>query len=159
MNKLELLSIPDKIKPFEIKLGEKIIKTNNFIINITNNGLFMGLKHSNVIKNVVYILTNYSEIYEINGKLINNVWILSPYLIPLYKLIEYSSNLKLDVRIEITSSNGKFSSFYAFYYDHLNNLQKKELNSIMYLCIPTHKNDIVIEFIANIWKLAKLDKK
>lgn len=155
MNKLNLLVVPDNIKPSEIKLGEKIIKSNNFVINIVNNGLFMGLKHLAIIKNVIYILTNYSEVYEMNGKLVDNVWILSPYLIPLNKLIEYSSNLKLDVRIETTNYNSKFSSFYAYYYNHLNNHQQKELNNIMYLTIPTHRDDVKIEFIGNIWKLSR----
>lgn len=159
MNKLNLLSIPDNVKPFETKLGEKIIKSNSFIMNIINNGLFMGLKHIPIIKNVIYILTNYSEVYEISGKLIdNNMWILSPYLIPLNKLIEYSVNLKLDVRIETTNSNGKFSSFYAYYYNHLSNQEQKELNNVMYLSIPTYKDDVKIEFIGNIWKLSRSNK-
>lgn len=148
---------PSQYQHNEVNLGDKIIKTNQFNITIPNNGLLLGIKHLSIIQNVYFLLSNFKKTYRIEAILINNkYWSISNYLIPLFKLLEYSNDLKLEVEIHVNNTKkNKFYSFDALFVD-TNNLMIENFNLIkntMYLTIPLFNPTITIEIIANIWRI------
>lgn len=152
---MELLTVDKNIKLIDHPLGDKIIKVNQFSIGIQHNGLLYGIKHINIINKITFLFTNYRSVYNIEGKLCDNVWRISDYLIPLFKLVEYSENMKLDIQIEVLSnSSNRFYSFVALYAQPLELDQITQIKSQMFLSIPTIKENTNIEFIGNIWRLS-----
>jgi hypothetical protein len=150
--------LPSKGDFSEVILGDKIIKTTQFSITIPNQGLFYGLKHLDIIEKVIFIFHNFKRIYRIEGEMVDDVWKISPYLLPLSKLIEYSNDLKLEIEIVVNNNKkNRFYTFYALFDNKLSPSDREKISQAMYLSVPTVRANFSIEYIGNIWRIREND--
>ena len=153
-------------------LGEQINKQNRFRLTIPmtprnkhpnlldpesfltpnpdDHEYFYGIEHQDVIATVTFYIYNYENIFKLKGHLDieNNLWRLTPFLIPLSNLIEYSDQMKLEIEVELNTLKKRFYSFDALYL-------KVEPCTTSRLKLPCYENGVYLEFIANIWTLVK----
>ena len=158
---LEILN-PEQYSIKTLNLGDKIIRNNQFTINVPYCGLLLGIEHINIISNMVFIFSNFKQIYRINGKLIQfkeySYWSISDYLIPMFKTLEQSNDLKLEIEIHINNNKkNKFYNFNALYVDieSIDNDKFNQIKNVAYLSIPTIYPDVKMEWIVNIWRIIK----
>ena len=118
-----------------------VINDTHYLIGIEDNP-------NHQIKTVTYHLTNYDGKVSIAGHLDNGVWRISPYLLPMPYLIEYSEDLKLEVTIELDTQKKRFYQFFALY------TKGPEIESF-YFCLPSYEENKVIEFIGKIWRITR----
>ena len=153
----KLVKNRDQIK--QVSLGDKIIKSNIFQINIPNAGFLYGIRHLPIIQKVKYLFYNFRQEFQINAELDQElqVWKVSEYLIPLSKLLEYSDDLKLEVEITINNNRrNQFYTFHAIFDKGLSPEDIQQIDNLMYLSIPTIKEGVSIEYLGNIWRLVSI---
>ena len=168
--------IPNKETMIKLTLANKLIKNDSIILTIPDGGNFEGIEHLDIFQSITFILSNYKTINQIEGKLIDNVWKISPYLLPLSKLIEYSNDIKLEVEIKLNKQKKKrFYNFNAFFQGNPSSSDsnvrnesklvklsqspdsfKNITNQSMFLDIPTFDPNINIQFICGIWRVIKI---
>lgn len=154
---IDALIVPTDVTPSDYKLGDKIVRNVEITLVVPIPLLFHGIQHVPIIDKVTFIFINYEKNYELEGKLINNVWRISEYLIPMQLLLEYNNDMKLEIRLTMDKKKmNKYCTFNVLHYTHLSSNQIEKLKSEMYLCIPTVNPNINLEIIGNIWRLSNI---
>lgn len=121
--------------------------------------LFIGILHQSIIKNVTFLIHNYSEIITIEGLLVNfnskdiKIWTLSQYPLPLICLVDYE-NVYIEVCIEIgsnynlqTANQEVLKAFYGYFNPSL----QYQMNNNAICEIPLNNNTNIIKIICGIW--------
>lgn len=167
----------EKMPVVSVELGEMISKNNQFKITIpvspdvndlsnllikphtcafleneNSDNYFYGIKHLDVIDDIIFNLYNYQNIYKLPGKLINGVWRLTSGLLPLTHLLEYSNQIKLEIEVKLNTQKKRFYNFTALY------VTVNEPTERMVFSLPTCDGKYAVEFIGKIWRVNHLNK-
>lgn len=129
----------------DINTCPHLINDYHYLVGLEDNP-------SHMIKKVTYHFINYEGKVSIDSQLEKGVWRVSPYLLPLTYLLEYSDELKLELTVELDTQKKKFYQFTAVY-------SKNSLIDSLYFCLPTYQEEQVVEFIGKIWRIKTLETK
>lgn len=120
---------------------------------------FYGIENFPNIKKVTFLLYNYSHVYHLPGHLedqkddCEGIWRVSPEVLPLVALLEYSDQMKLEVEIELATQKRRFYQFNAYY------VKAKSPISSAFHEIPTYDKDKKIQIIGKIWRIVNKAEK